>query len=288
MLRTMKKIAVELQREVFLPGETVSGTVHLQIDKPVNAREIRLDVEGVEHTFITVSHGKSSHTYHERNHIIKTRITFQHNLDVQSQELEQGYYNFPFEFVIPPKGLPSYHGRNVKITYTLKARVDIPLWFDIKDEKEFYVVRNREDLRRYNKPIHFQSENYLNLEDSKPGFYVEFPKIGFYAGKSIEGTITLCNMQTCKIRKIEMRLIGIEHAKAAKYQRNYKRTKYESELFTDDIIEAMPMRFNFPIPKSAFGSYEGKYSNFRWAFEVQLDIPLKFDVKARCPIEIFR
>jgi hypothetical protein len=284
----MKQMAVELERQFFLPGEVVKGQVHLTIDKPVKARKIWLDVEGLEETSITDGAGKSSSTYYERNSMIENKILLHRPEGEEHTELEPGKYTFKFEFTIPKKALPSYRGRNAKITYSLNARVDVPKWLDIVEKKDFHVVRNRDDIRSYERPSHFQSDNYLNLEDDKPGFFVELPRIAFIAGKSIEGTITLCNKKACEVRKIELRLIGIEHAEASKYKVNQRLREYESELPTDNLVEATPARFHFPIPKSAPGSFEGNYSNFRWALEVQLDLPLKFDIKARYPVEIFR
>jgi hypothetical protein len=284
----MKKIAVDLQREAYLQGQIVRGYVNLVIDKPVKARCIKLEAVGVEDTAITVSRGKSSYTYTEENHIIKENILLHSPQDPENLELEPGNYNFKFEFKIPDNALSSYKGKCADVKYWVKARVDVPLWLDIVDKKNFYVYRSRNILPNYAQPARLQSENYLDLQDDKPGFHVELNKTGYAAGEMLEGIITFGNVATSKIRKVKMRLLGVEYAQAGPYSRINTTREHEIELIPEHIMEAETKRFSFAIPKNISSSYEGKYSHYRWAFEAQLDLPLKFDIEAKCSLFIIQ
>ncbi len=284
----MKAIKIELQREGYLPGEIVEGTVNLTIDKPVKARAVKLDVTGLEETRITVSHGKSSTTYREHNYILRDEIILHGPQFEKNLELEQGNYVFKFEFKIPENAPPSYSGRHAFVTYKLIARVDVPLWLDIVDLKIIYVFRSREALKLLTQPVYFQSDNYSQLHDDKPGFSIELPKTGYRAGEHIECAITLKNMQASKIRKIDVTLLGEEFARARGHTRSTTQYKHEIEIPVHDMIEGVPKVCFLPIPTELPSSYEGMYSNFRWAVEVGLDIPFGFDVKALHPIEIIR
>lgn len=284
----MKQILIELPKAAYLPGEIVEGIVRLSIDKPVKARAVKLEIVGLEETHIEVRSGKHSHTYREYNHILKNDIILHGPLYDENLELQPGNYAFTFEFNIPETALPSYEGTNASVTYKLKAKVDVPFWLDIVDRKKIFVFRNRDALKLLLQPAQFQSENFFIPNHDKPGFSVELLKVGYLAGEVIKGSITLRNMGASKMRKVDVRLLGMEFAKAGGYDRDTTRHSSEIEISTNSVIEGVPIKFNLPTPRGAPSSYEGIFSNFRWAVEVGLDIPFGFDVKALYPVEILR
>jgi hypothetical protein len=284
----MKEIKIELQRAGYLPGEIVEGAVNLTIDKPVKARKVKLDVLGVEETRITVSHGKSSTTYRSKNNILKEMIVLHGPQFEKNLEMEPGNYVFKFEFKIPEYALPSYNGTHAFINYQLHARVDVPFWLDIVDKKPFYIFRDRGHLNQLTNPAHFQSKNYIQPYSKKPSFYIQLPKTGFAVGEQIECALTMKNMAATRIRKIDLRLIGQEYAWAQGYTRTISQKKHEIEIPFGDIIEGVTRIYYIQIPSDTQSSYEGRYSNFRWVLEVNLDIPLGFDVKAMHQVEIIR
>ncbi|UCG70271.1 MAG: hypothetical protein JSV09_04440 [Thermoplasmata archaeon] len=284
----MKQISIELPKPAYLPGELVEGNARLTIDRPVKARAIKLNVVGLEETSITVGSGDDSRTYRERNFLLKNEIILHGPQFEKNVELPPGNYLFKFEYVIPENALPSYKGTNSSVTYKLRAKVDVPLWFDIEDKKEIFVFRNRGALKLLTHPARFWSENFSNLNPDKPGFSVELTKTGYLAGEAIEGTVNLKNMATSRIRHIYIRLLGEEFAWASGYHRNVTQQKHEIEISVANMVEGIPKLFFLPIPRDAPTSYEGLFSNFRWAVEVGLDIPFGFDVKALHPVEILR
>lgn len=284
----MKQITIELPKPGYLPGELVEGNARLTIDRPVKARAIKLNVVGLEETSITVGSGDDSRTYRERNFLLNNEIILHGPQFEKNVELPPGNYIFKFEYVIPENALPSYKGTNSSVIYKLHAKVDVPLWFDIDDKKQIFVFRNREALKLLTHPVRFWSENFQHPNPEKPGFSVELTKTGYLAGEAIEGTVILKNVATSRIRKIYIRLLGEEFARASNYHRNVSQQKHEIEISVGNMVEGIPKLFFLPIPRDAPTSYEGMFSNFRWAVEVGLDIPFGFDVKALHPVEILR
>lgn len=286
----MKEIVVELPKKAYLPGERVEGTVKLAIDDPVKARAVKLNAVGLEDIQVTVSSGKHSHTYREANYMLKQEIFLKappySPVSDEKLELQPGTYKFEFDFKLPDNALPSYKGSHAHIKYELEARVDVPLWLDICYDRPFFVFRDRRALNLLTDAVQFQSENYTKPYDDKPGISVELTKTGFIAGEVIEGYVTLKNVTASKIRKIDVRLMGVEFAVARNHQRSVKQYDYEMAIPMGDVVESVPKRFNLPIPRNAPSSYEGVFSNLRWAVEVGLDIPFGFDVEALHPVEI--
>lgn len=282
----MKQIKIELFKEAFLPGDRVKGIVKLVIDKPVKARVIKLSIIGMEQTSITVGSGDSRSTYHDHNFMLKQDVILQSPMYAENMELEPGSYEFRFEFSIPIYALPSYAGRHVRISYILNAKVDVPLWFDINDFREFYIFRNRKALDILKEPVHFHSNNYFIPDDGRPSFYVQLNKTGYMAGENICGSITFKNMAVGSIRKVYIRLLGEEFASAASHHRNSTEIINRIHIPNSGIVQGIPIQFRMPVPNNAPSSFEGIYSNYRWAVEVGLDWAFKIDVRALHPIEI--
>lgn len=283
----MNQITIDLPTETYLPGEVVKGTVNLSIDKTVKARNVKLGIIGLEKTRVTVNSGKYSTTYRETNHIIKEEVILKGPDYDKNLELHPGNFTFTFEFKIPENAPPSYKGLNASITYELNSRVDVPMWKDIVDKKSFIVSKKRKDMDLLTQPANFQSDNFSQPNDKKPGFSVELKKVRYVIGEVIEGSITLQNMAASKIRKIDIKLLGVEYARAQRHSRNVTLNKEKIEIPIHEIFEQMPKQFNLPIPKEVPPSYECKLSNFRWAIEVGLDIALRKDVKTQFNVEIF-
>ena len=246
----MSQIAIELPTETYLPGEVVKGTVNLSIDKTVKARNVKLDIFGLEKTRIIVNSGTASRIISDSNYIMKEEIILRSPDHDKKLELHPGNFTFTFEFKIPENASPSYKGSNASITYELNSRVDVPLLKDVVAKKSFRVSKNREDMALLTQPANFQSDNFSQPNSKKPGFSVELTKAGMYK-KNV----------TPHAEKIEIPI--------------------------HEIFEGMPNQFNLPIPKEAPPSYECKLSNFRWTIEVGLGIALRTDVKEQSTVEVF-
>ena len=164
-----------LQNEKYALGDIVKGTLVLLTNKSYKAKQIKLEVSGVEKTVVHADKAskRSSYLYKydrvvgdgtKSDSIIKSSDTFYHEdlssflksadktrsssnnndilfLDDGTIEIPTGLRKeFPFQFEIPKTGLESYIGQNVSIEYKVKAVIDRSWKIDINSEKSFIVL----------------------------------------------------------------------------------------------------------------------------------------------------
>ena len=164
----------------------------------------------------------------------------------------------------------------------------MPLWRDVTGSISFIVLRNSEVLESLKHSDNFQSKCFLKTGNNRPSFSVDLEKKGYLEGETIEGSITLKNIADLKLRKIDIKLSCVEFAKAGRHKRSTIKHDYEINIPPNEITEGMAKKFNLPLPIKAISSYEGKYSNIRWIVEVGLDLPLRFDIKAKNQVEVLQ
>lgn len=107
----------------YYPGETISGMVHVRVNKDCTCKKIFLRMEWR-------THGKGN-----RNRGGKQEFAFVENAALTAGE----DHSFPFMFSAP-NGPLSYHGELINIDWYLTAAVDIPWARDPKAEEEFLLV----------------------------------------------------------------------------------------------------------------------------------------------------
>ena len=145
-----------IDKEEYIAGEKVNGTLTLTTNKGFKARELRLVSEGDEKTSIqiTESSGTSSNTstsnttrtYNESNIFFSTdlsdllknlgdNILEDGSIEVNARTKKE----IPFEFDIPKDVLPSYKGKHSTISYLVKATADRPKRIDVNKKISFIV-----------------------------------------------------------------------------------------------------------------------------------------------------
>jgi hypothetical protein len=281
----MGQIIIELNKERYFPQEVVRGTLKFSIEKPLNLSLVKLEITGLEKTFIQSAHKRAAFTYSENNYLIKDNIPLEGPGDLEN-DLVPSEHVFNFKFRMPQYVLPSYSGIQASVTYNLNARVDDPDFQDTYCTKSVIVQRDKKVPHMLKEPVHFKSKNYFKSNDLNPGIYVEIAQTGYLAGDDIWGYITLKNMATLRLKNIILELIGEEYAFAQKHHRTTVVYRIKKEVPTNHIREGMPIQFIFPIPKKMPANYEGMFSSFKWTFEVRLEISPIFQVRANNSVEI--
>ncbi len=135
---------VSVSPYAFLGG-AIAGTVELDFDRPSKVRDISLVLTGAERSQVTVSQGKSSEMIQDVRPFYEQAVSLRERVPFQDPEhAAQGNYQVPFEFSVPPVAPPTLetsplsleHGHfdrspdGLFVDYTLKAKVDVPLWVD--------------------------------------------------------------------------------------------------------------------------------------------------------------
>ena len=127
-------IYVQTNKQVYAPGEVVSGVVSLNIMNPVKAHSLTLKIKGKEKCHWSEQRTRNVNgqmvSYTEQiygNHSIFEVLLVLGSFDPKASF--SGAYQFPFSFVLP-QGIPgttslSYGGATACIYYKVKAVLDI-------------------------------------------------------------------------------------------------------------------------------------------------------------------
>ena len=272
-----RSIAVELPRTSYFTGDVVEGNVVIETTKDVPSRGLYLDVLGRESTEITRNYGKSSVTYRSHADLCAWRLPLQGEGTVAA-----GTYRFPFQFQIPPNGLPSYEGRHAWVRYSLEARLDVPLWLDTVWKGDLYVYYDRQSVRTFSQPVRFRSGG------DGPEVYIELDGDRYFARELIGCRITLLRLGDHRVRRVYVRLIGGEWAQAESQQETTTTYQKEIDIPMEQITLGVPFTFEIPIPADVQSAYHGRYSYYSYILSVGLDIAWASDLVARTPIVIVR
>lgn len=268
---------MEVPRAAYYMGEIVEGTVVVETTREVPSRGLCLDIVGRESTEITRSSGKSSVTYRSHADVCAWRLPLQGETTVPP-----GTYRFPFRFQLPLEGLPSYEGRHAFVRYVLEARLDVPLWIDTVWKGELAVFYDRPSVRTFSNPVRFRSGG------DGPEVYVELDGDRFFARELIGCRITILRLGDRRVRRVYVRLIGGEYARAENQEETTTTFRSEIEIPMDRIQVGIPFTFEIPVPADAPSAYHGRYSYYSYVLQVGLDIAFAYDLVAQTPIVIVR
>ena len=275
------RIGIELPRTSYYTGEVVSGAVLLETDKPVDSRGLSLDVFGRESTVITRQRGKQSVTYRSNADILGWRVPL-HGPGVTPPGLQR----FPFEFQIPVSALPSYAGAHATVSYGVNARLDVPWWPDAVASQPLYVFFARESVRTFSDPVRFWSGDPRQAEG--PQVYVELDGSRFFARELLGCRITILRLGEHRMRRVYVRLVGGEWARAQNAEETTTTTVSELDIPMAAIKVGEPFTFEVPIPADVQSSYKGTYSYYSHLLRIGLDLAWATDLVAETPLVIVR
>lgn len=133
-------ITLAEHKQVFQPGEIISGALLLNTDQALTLRGVRIELNGLGH--VRIRSGKVTYekkmTYLAEQAILLGRGPFQGGSD---STLQPGNYSFPFQFSLPPHSLPtSFEGVYGNIRYWLHAVVDRPWRKNLQVDSPIFIV----------------------------------------------------------------------------------------------------------------------------------------------------
>lgn len=243
----------------------------------VPSRGLAVEFIGREETRIERGSGKNRHVYRSSKDHVAWRLSLQGEGPVPP-----GSQRHPFRFQIPFETLPSYHGPHASVVYTLTSRLDVPLWLDTVWSGELFVYYDRQSVRTFAHPVRFRSGG------SGPEVYVELDGERFFARELIGCRITLARLEGVRVRRVYVRLLGEEWARADGAQETTSAFRQEWTIPMDVIRVGIPFEFELPIPADVPSSYRGAFSHVTYALAVGLDIAWGYDIVAQTPIVIVR
>ena len=133
-------------RQVFYPGEKLTGVVQLSATKVLYARKLFVKICG--HAYVKWTESRQFETtefVNCENYLNESRVLSEFRANNDFETLLPGNNQFPFHFLIPPSHLPSsfYHGWDKKdyaaIRYWISAGICLSNNEELTATQEFYL-----------------------------------------------------------------------------------------------------------------------------------------------------
>lgn len=204
------------ERQVFFPGEKITGAVKVHTSRLIYASSISVKICGQAYVRWSESHQFDTNEYINcENYINESRTLLECNENnVQGERLPPGDNDFPFSFLIPASHVPSSfnHGWYKKdyavIRYWVRACISFDDGEEITVAREFYVKETM-DLTtavHLKEPQKMSADEYVCWWCFKTGpviLHLETNCAGYYPGEDIVITVgvdtTLSSVSTGKV-----------------------------------------------------------------------------------------
>ena len=112
-------------KEAYYPGDTVTGNLLLDIDKPENYSQISIQLDGRAHVRWEKTQGKHTVVCESTDQFVNNEVTLWSGGDAPDAQLAPGHYSWPFSFEIPTRAASSHEGSdygNIRYSLVGKAR----------------------------------------------------------------------------------------------------------------------------------------------------------------------
>lgn len=152
---TSSMLSISLDRESYAPGDTITATISVRQEKPLEARSLsamltctkrekvktqvvldRYDYDRDKEMSIPYSSHMETKT-EQRQH-----VAFEQEKEISGKRTFLGEENFTVQFTLPAKAAPTdreFGHDNTIISWKIKAKLDIPYAFDENVEAEVRV-----------------------------------------------------------------------------------------------------------------------------------------------------
>lgn len=203
--RTVMEIKLDHQdpNPVYHPGSTVTGTLHLDVDRPVsccNYKQICIQLIGRCQVTLVEMRGYQGggHGYSSSECYVDLTETLWSS-QLSAPNLAPGHYNWPFSFEIPPTAPSSFTGSTGSISYLLVGKaVTCPLLFNHPKKELPILVQQlvRITDSRLLQPVRREVQKSICCLccASRPiTLTVAVPKTGLLLGESFQLQVSLEN-----------------------------------------------------------------------------------------------
>ncbi|EFP13090.1 hypothetical protein CRE_07681 [Caenorhabditis remanei] len=124
---------ITFDKDVYQPGDKVSGKVTLEVTKPLKARSVMINWWGFSRTM-----GITLTQFSRRSFVLGTEIAWVSKGG--EDKIPCGKHEYPFSFSLPKGVPPSYKSLFGKTKYRVKVVIDRPWKLKTKVKKEFTVA----------------------------------------------------------------------------------------------------------------------------------------------------
>ncbi|XP_061529154.1 arrestin domain-containing protein 1a [Phycodurus eques] len=125
-------IVFDNRKEVYSPGESISGTVTVTVGQKLPCKAIKVNCNG----FCGITNKVNETTWAVEEQYFNNTISV-----ADKGTLKQGNHTFPFKFLIPGSAPSSFEGNYGRIVYRIRAFIETPRFTkDYSTEKAFYLL----------------------------------------------------------------------------------------------------------------------------------------------------
>ncbi|XP_028405560.1 arrestin domain-containing protein 3-like [Dendronephthya gigantea] len=208
-------------RQVFHPGETLTGVVQLFTTKVLYARRLFVKISGQAYVKWTESCQVLDTTefVNCENYLNDNRVLFESAVNNDFETLLPCNHQFPFSFIIQPSHLPSsfYHGWHKKdyaaIRYWITATIILSNDEELTETQVFYLKETADltEALHLHEPKAVSTEQYVNWCCFKTGpvrINLEINRSAYHPGDDILITAGINSAQSSfNTGKVEVQLI---------------------------------------------------------------------------------
>ncbi len=265
----MREVTISTEKDLFLPGDLVSGHVLVRTDKGFTCNRIVLKLRGKQYT----------HYQAGKAHVSETHEILSKDIPIcDGGQFYSGDERFEFEFRLPEKIPPVHTGLHGMIDYTVQAVVEIDRALDPKSKIELIVKSPHpnyipepipEPMPIRKETEYLQAEIPTNILRPKKGFVVRFLVLERSRVKGIRLDILRKEDVICRSRKLDSKIVISE-----------KHIPITNNDFERWIEETIHHDWSTVIP------FESKLINTSLVLKVVLEVGLSIDPFIEFPLRL--
>lgn len=279
-----------LDQDTVNSGEVATGSLELRVERRFNLGQLTVRARGGEKVEIVVQAGQTTTRVVEEALVLDQFLALEPeglNLMASSEGrlrvVEPGRYRFRFSVPIPATAPPSFRGKIAKVRYLIRVRASIPRRIDAISEIEV-PVRSR--VPRTSPPLETSAPRPRRSNASRPTLRVEMDSREVPLGGTLEGYVTVTNMQDRRLQGVRVRIREREWGKAKRQESSRSKTLAETELAPSGILGGLRSPFSLEVPVGATPSYVGQISSLQHAVRVRVRLPWARDLKTEEEIRV--
>ncbi|XP_026287625.2 arrestin domain-containing protein 17-like [Frankliniella occidentalis] len=220
---TTIEISFDEPLATYFPGETVSGRVHVHVDKPKRIRAVSIKFSGDASVWWSedrTSCRTGENSRRDEDWIYKAKEKyFRHTLYFVGGEsgmvtLDAGDHTYPFQYLLPQTLPNSFEGKHGYVRYTAKATIS--RWWSVKTRVAFTVksVVDLSMIPQAEEPVErVQSKDFTRHWGESPGgpltMGVRIPRGGYFPGQTIPLLIKVDNASSIDVLNVRGALIQV-------------------------------------------------------------------------------
>lgn len=278
-----RHLHLTLERASVRAGETVRGHVELRPTRPLTLRSLEASARGGEKVEIVVSTGQGTTRIREEALVLDEALPLQPErggplpTGGPSETLVQpGRYRYRFSVTVPETALPSFHGSIASVRYAVRVRARLPRRVDAVKEIEIPVVPSAV-LSAFVEESPAPAPPQLGSD--RPQLVVDVEDREVNVGSTLQGRVTVRNLQDRRIEGVRLRLREQEWGTARGREASSSKTLLQTEVAASGGVGGLIAPFYLVVPAGAKASYVGQISSVRHYLRIRVRLAWARDLK---------